>query len=254
MENYPGLEPVDGPGFVARLRSMLVRFGIAVEAGEVTGISVGDGGFLLDFNNGSVRAGAVIVATGTRAVRLDLPGAGELEDPKLFYEVAALFEEFPEPARIIVIGGGEAALDYSLSLAGRGAEVTLLIRGDRFRANNRLIEAVSAEARIEACFGVEAVGFEEGAEGVVVQARSSDADRMFPGQAVIAAIGREPALPVLPGGAGVGKGEPVATAIPGLFIAGDVRRGSLGQAGIAVGDGLEAAIQAVAWLRRRGEG
>jgi len=251
IENYPGLEPVDGRTFAARLADLLMRFELTVEQAEVTGIDVAERGFLVDLDTRTMTARAVILATGTRAIRLDCDGARALEGERLFYEVAALFERYPEPGRVIVIGGGEAALDYSLSLAGRGAEVTLLVRGDRCRANVRLLEAVAGEDRIGIHFGIEIAGIAAAIGGVRVLTCLSAGKREFESKVAIAAIGREPAPPSLPEGFWPDSSGTVATALPGLFLAGDLQRGSLGQAGIAVGDGLEAAQQAVTWLKKQ---
>jgi len=215
----------------------------------VTGLTVTETGFLLDITGREATARSVIVATGTRAVPLDIAGAREFEGSKLFYEVAILLEQYPEPERIVVIGGGEAALDYSLTIAGQGAEVILLVRGDGLRANERLVEAVSLADRIETIHGVVPVGLTEDAGEVVVETASVAGDRTFTGQAVIAAIGREPTLPALEGAILPAGSARVATPVPGLYLAGDVRHGSLGQAGMAVGDGLAAARQAALYLR-----
>ncbi len=252
IENYPGLEPVDGPAFAAGLAEHLTRFDLSITPAEVTRIDVGDDGFILHFLDDAIAARAVIAATGTRAVRLDLPGAVDLEGTELFYEVVELMRARPRPGRIVVIGGGEAALDYSLSLAGRGVAVTLLIRGSGYRACRRLIEAVQAEPRIETLFGIAPRELRADGEAVVVAVTDTSTGGSVPvrGDGVVAAIGREPTIAELLPGLDLGTAPGMMTAVPGLYVAGDARLGSLGQAGIAVGDGLAAARGAVGWIGR----
>ena len=313
IENWPGLEvPASGPEMVRRLEASLERFGIAVRRAAVERVAATRGGFVLTGKMGRGRARltarSVIVATGTVPREWD----DAPEGMRVHTEVADALAVHPKTA--LVVGGGEAALDYALSLAAAGAAVEVWVRGQAPRAAKRLIDMVRAckSIRIRTGVGAETWGksfaarqggtaeFEEGCacalrmtvpsmdsrwDGMTVPGKDSRWDGMtVPSMdsfdVVVAAIGRRPALPELPPAApealsgrdrrGGERGGPtpvaappaapeaepvpaaafsVLTVAPGLYIAGDARRGRLGQAAIAVGDGVEAAM--LAWERIR---
>ncbi len=122
VENLPALEePVSGPELAARLAAHLRRWGLEVRRLAVRRIERAAGGFLVETDGGTVLAGAVVVATGTRPVKLGVKGEEELRRAgRLFYEPADAHARKAEAGRVIVVGGGEAAFDYALGLADRG--------------------------------------------------------------------------------------------------------------------------------------
>ena len=165
VENYPGLEPMNGRELSGRLAAFLDRFGVGIEPADVTAIGGNDGHLVVDSSGGTLEAGAVIAATGTRPVRLPVAGAEALLGDGFWYEVRHLLESGVRPRHVAVIGGGEAALDYSLSLAGAGAAVTLLVRGEEIRAGERLIDLVASNGSISIRHGSEVTGLRRSAAG-----------------------------------------------------------------------------------------
>ncbi|MHB8873309.1 MAG: NAD(P)/FAD-dependent oxidoreductase [Myxococcaceae bacterium] len=238
VENYPGLEkPVTGPELAGRMREHLERFGVEVERGRVDTCTPSTT-FLLTGPFGELRARCVILAVGTAPRPLNLPGEAALLGSLLFYEVKHLLPR--PPSRVLVIGGGEAAFDYSLSLAGAGARVEMCIRAERPAARGRLFEQVSADPRITLSTRTESLDIRREGEGVCLLVRSESGQRTLSGGALLVAAGRTSAAACL-----LPPGE-----LPrGLFVFGDARRGALGQAGSAVGDGLDAARAAVDFLQ-----
>lgn len=236
IENYPGLVPMDGPAFVERLAAHLVRFRLEIERGRVRALRPLAEGLLIETDCGEIASGAVILAVGTHPRALDLPGD---EQARIFHEVRPLLVAHPEPRRILVIGGGEAACDYALSLAAAGAQVRILVRGSRLRARGRLAQRIAEQEQIVISYGAVA---QEIHSGIVLAL--ADGSRTEEAEALLVAIGRRSAAPpLLPEG-------PAA----GIFVVGDARSGALGQAGIAIGDGLAAAAAAVDLLDKRGPG
>lgn len=250
VENYPGIEPVDGRNLTVLLKEFLNRFDIMIEREVVEGVCVDGEQYLVETTGGGILARSVIVAAGTRPILLDVPGAGELREKKLWYEITDLLDLEPQPGHIAVIGGGEAALDYSLSLAGAGGRVTLLVRGSAFRACRRLIELAETMQTITPLFGVEVVRLESTERGVSVRYSESGEEASLECDGVVAALGREAATSDLLKDCPVEGRNSIYTDHRGLFITGDARLGSLGQVGIAVGDGLEAAMAAVSVVER----
>jgi len=251
VENYPGLEPMDGREISNRLKEFLDRFRVEIVPAVVSSVRRDSGQLVVDSSDGVLGAGAVIIATGTRPVLLEVPGSEELRGRGFCYEVRELLEADPVPERVAVIGGGEAALDYSLSLAGAGASVTLLVRGGVLRAGQRLIDLVAADEHISIRYGIGIGSLGRSEEGMTVTFSSEELEDSLHCDGVVAAIGRETATDHLPEELRGGNTASVGTGWEGLYIVGDARLGALGQVGIAVGDGLEAAMAAVSLVKGR---
>lgn len=221
VENYPGLEsPVTGQEFAGRIAKHVARFGVGVEKATVKEITGSGGGWVVHTDREEIEAACVIAAPGTVPRDAGIEGEDRLRGRRLFHEVRALLAAIPSPGKVTIIGGGEAAFDYALSCASTGANVRILVRGSAPRARGRLAAMVADDPRVEVRTGVFVASVDE-----------IDAD------AVLVAVGRR-SLPFVER----------LTDGPGLFICGDARTGSLGQAGIAVGDGLAAAAKAVAMM------
>jgi len=242
VENYPGVPPVDGPGFVALLAAHLERFGIQVVEEEVLAVRPG---LVVEGTRTSWRPRAVVLAVGTAALELDLPGAAGSRH--VFTEVRALLERSPD--RAVVVGGGEAALDQALSLSASGTRVTVMVRAERLASTGRLPEAVRADRRIEVRLGCALRGLHATGNAVEVEVEDGGATEWIVADGVLAAIGRRPLTSELIGDLDLEPLDGVHTAVPGLFVVGDARLGGLGQAGVAVGDGLNAALAAAAEVR-----
>lgn len=275
IENDPATGgPIGGPEYATRLRTALARFGVEVVPWEVKSVT---GNFVLEGEMAPLAAKAVVLATGTRPLPAGIPGELEVAGNALYYEVAPALAVRPTSA--LVIGGGEAAFDYALSLAGGGAQVTIAIRASNHQANDRLAAAVEASPAITVTTQMLVQLLAPTRGGCSASGSGPQGSFELTVDVVVVAVGRRPRLPDLgellergpgPRGAPTGRrgiaagraaasGKTIAaqglTILPGLYIAGDARLGSLGQSGIAVGDGLEAAQLAaahVAELREKG--
>lgn len=265
MENYPGLEaPITGPDFMGRLQADLADFDLEVTRGTVKRIEPTPGELRVHTAHTTISADAVIVAVGTVPLPLGIDGEGDLAGGPLFYEVKNLLPL--SPSSVIVAGGGEAAFDYALSLARAGAEVHLSVKNARPSAGERLEQQVadtpgikvSTRSRVKTCIpqgrGILATledkrgvhDLEADALLVAVGRRSAAFELLEPRELAGRAQARARAR------AREGESERGLTYKPGLFIAGDARLGTLGQVGIAVGDGLLAAMKAVKFAEERG--
>jgi len=282
VENYPGGErPLRGQELAQRLGHHLERFALKVRKGVVTSIrpverkvpsplrepgpfedeapvqpATSRAGFKVTGDFGEMLARAVILACGTVPVQPGIPGETQ-PGLRVFYEVNELLPYLPRTAA--VVGGGEAALDYALSLAEAGAKVLLLVRSSKLRANCRLVEMVEKEPRITVSLDTPV--------REIQKAPGNRVDLLLPSRRLsvdgaLLAVGRRtlagslvpPPPPPLPGAPTASplrfqaESPSCLTSIPGLFIAGDARLGGLGQVGIAVGDGLWCAAAAMAFL------
>jgi thioredoxin reductase (NADPH) len=247
VENYPGIEkPLRGPELAERLRAHLARFGLAVERAEVTAIAREGDDYIVDGDPETMRARAVILASGTEPVRLGISNERECEDSAVFYDVRSLLRRHPNPRSVVVVGGGEAACDYALSLSASDARVTMAVRSNRLKARGRLADAVRRSSAVRVLFETvcESVGISPTAvrlRGAAGDTEESETD------AVLVAVGRRSAAAALLESMGAAPPAAENGPLAGLFVAGDARRGGLGQVGMAVGDGMRAAAAAVSF-------
>ncbi len=249
IENYPGLPPTEGPAFAALIGAHLHRFDIPVEQGVVHRLFCREDRFSISGNFGAIHARSVIVSVGTKPALLEAPGAAALRGHGLFHEVADLLSA-EKVSQVLVIGGGEAALDYSLTLARAGAEVRVCVRGEQLRAQGRLVDLVARSPLIKIEYNATPRSLSIAESDVAVEFDTSKGRAIKTADAILAAIGRTSRAPQLLNELDVDPFEGVTTRLRGLFVAGDARTGSLGQAGMAVGDGLAAAMAAVDFVGR----
>lgn len=241
VENYPGPEaPLTGPQFAVRLRVHLRRFGVEVSRGEVHRVARQGEALLLYGDVDRVCTRALVLATGTAPRPLGLDNEAELSGRWLHWEVRTLLPK--RPARVAVVGGGEAAFDYALSLARGGARVTILMRAARPRARGRLLHWVEQHRAVELWPGTRLLAAVEREGELALSLHQQGQRRWQRVDALVAAVGREAAKrPRLD--------EGVAHS-PGVYLVGDAHHGRLGQAGMAVGSGLWAAAEVASFLER----
>ncbi len=231
VENYPGLPPLPGPAVVRLLGAHLQRFGLGVTEEEVGVVLPQEDHLELRCASNILRSRAVILAVGTVPVPLQVSGAEHLR-----YEIRSLLAE--SPAAAAVVGAGEAGLDHALALDEAGIEVHLIVRGGRLRATGRLVQLVGERPGVHVHLHTRLV--EVLPRGAVVL--GPEGEQRLAVDYTVASIGRTSCLPQL--GVDSSPEAGIVTRHPGLYLAGDARSGGLGQLGVAVGDGLAAAMVA----------
>ncbi len=239
VENFPGVPGgIAGRTLAARLRRQLRALGVAVEEERVVRLSGRAGRFRIQTEGDSFLAARVILSCGTRP----LPPGPPLEALRLhvrFHDsVLPLLRARGEI--IAVIGGGDAAFDYALSLAERN-EVHILVRADRARALPLLVERCARHPRITIHdrFRLAAAEPLDGDRGIVL--RAGRRRRELRCSRVLTAVGRRPALDFLD--RDLRAILPRLAAGKWLYLAGDAGNGRLRQAAIAAADGLRAAME-----------
>ncbi len=248
IENLPGVEPLDGQSMAARLRRHLETVGMEVEQATVERVRPADAGFVIHGTSTVIEARAVILAVGTRPVPLGIPGVHAANG--VFYEVRTLLRHHPSPQSVIVVGGGEAALDSALSLAEAGACVSVVVRGKEPKACQRLLDEVRGNARISIIPGASPVRYAEGQGGVRLEVCSSHGTDVLCATTLLVAIGRVSTVPEILGELASGVRHGLLQPFPdqALFVAGDARHGRLGQLAMAFGDGVAAAGRAISYV------
>jgi thioredoxin reductase len=248
VENYPGFPGgISGSDLISRFEKQLEETGVAVTLEEVTKLDYTDDRFVATTDRGETVSFAAVIASGTRPKRLaDVSFLDGTED-RIHYEVHPIAGI--RKKTIAIIGGGDAAFDYALTLS-RKNRVFILNRSDRTRCLPLLFERVEKTKNIT-YLPSHPIG-EVRSDGhtllIVPDESKAGGKDILRADHVIAAIGREPRLDFL--GPSLLKNLDRLTKKGRLFMVGDVINNVFRQTAIATGDGLFAAMKLSDMLRR----
>jgi thioredoxin reductase (NADPH) len=262
VENYPGYpEGVLGPDMMAELRTQAERFGAEVRTIDVTRVDFRQRPFVLETDEGTVRANSVIIATGASAKRMEAAGE-EAMFGRGVSTCATCDGWFYRDKPIAVVGGGDSALEEALFLTRFASHITVIHRRDALRASKVLQQRAFANPKIDFRWNtiVEKVLGDERVEGLQLRDTVTGAESALPVAGVFVAVGHQPNTALFAGQIDLDAagyiarqdGETTATNIPGVFAAGDVRDHRYRQAITAAGDGCKAAMDAERWLEAQG--
>jgi len=257
VENYPGYpEGVLGPEMMQEFRKQAERFGTEFLTDDVTKVDFSERPFRVWVGDDEYRAETVIVATGANARQLGLESERKLQGRGVSYCAvcdAAFFRE----KEVVVVGGGDSAMEEATFLAKFASKVTVVHRRDAFRASQIMTDRAQATDRIEFVLDsvVEEVLGDGLVTGVVVRNLKTDERTEIPAEGFFVAIGHDPTTELYKGqldmdesGYLVTKGKTTETNVPGVFAAGDVQDHVYRQAVTAAGSGCMAALDAERWL------
>ena len=269
VENYPGFaNGIQGPELMDVTRKQAERFGAEIVVDTVSAIDVSARPFVLTLEaGGSVAADAVIVASGATAKYLGLPAEKRL----LGYGVSACATcdgFFFKGKEVVVVGGGDTAMEEATFLTKFCTRVHLVHRRDAFRASKIMQQRVLANPKIEILWNTVVTdilgepggeGFASGVKGVLVKNVASGETRTIPVSGYFAAIGHQPNTDIFRGKLAMDEtgylkiAHPsTRTSVEGIFAAGDVADMVYRQAVSAAGEGCKAAIDAERWLAAQG--
>ena len=259
IEDFPGFpDGVSGYELGPNTQLQAMNAGAEFAMSEVTGLAQTGDGWLVATADGKYDAGAVIVASGSHARTLGLPGEDRFLGRGISH-CASCDAPLFRGQTVGVVGGGDSALQEALTLAEHVSKVVLFHRGDSLAAQDVYVQRVLNERKIEVCRQTEvrAILGEDEVTGVSVRDLQTDAERTVDLSALFVYVGLAPNtdflgdLLQLDGDGRIPTDIWMQTAVPGLFAAGDVRRDSASQAITAAGDGATAAIAADRYLRSR---
>ncbi len=263
VENYPGFpDGVNGFDLGQAMLRQAEKYGLETSYADVTALEQVAGGFRLRTAAGDAPARAVIITAGADYNRLGVPGEDRLTGRGVSY-CATCDAAFFRGQDVIVVGGGDAALDEGLFITRYARAVYIVHRRDTLRASRVLQERAFAEPKISFIWDtvVEAIEGEDSVTGAQLRNVKTGARRALSAGAVFIFIGQHPNTGFLGGmlkldtGGHIPVSRWMETAVPGLFAAGDVRVDSARQVATSTGDGVTAAIRADHYLsdQERGE-
>jgi thioredoxin reductase (NADPH) len=261
VENYPGYpDGIMGPEMMQDFRRQAERFGAEFVTDDVTKVDFSEQPLRVWVGDREHTAESVIVATGASARQLGLESERSLQGRGVSYCAvcdAAFFRE----KQVVVVGGGDSAMEEAIFLTKFATKVSLVHRRDDFRASQIMIDRARANERIEFVTPtvVEEVLGENG-QTTAVRLRDLDTDetRDVPAQGLFVAIGHDPNTKLFldqldhdEAGYLVTKPGSTATNVEGVFAAGDVVDHTYRQAVTAAGSGAMAALDSERWLAAR---
>ena len=260
VENWPGDTEVQGPDLMVRMQDHASAVGCEIIGDIISSVDFSKRPFLAQSDCGTVYiADAIILATGARAKWLGLP----TEEKFKGFGVSACATcdgFFYRGQEIVVIGGGNTAVEEALFLTNFASKVTLIHRRDELRAEAILIDRLMKNPKIEPLWFHEldeVIGTDTplGVEGVRAKHTKTGEITEIPAKGVFVAIGHSPAnelvkdvLDTHMGGYVVTKPDSTETSIPGVFAAGDLTDHKYRQAVTSAGMGCMAALEAERWL------
>lgn len=264
VENYPGFpEGILGPELMERMREQSKRFGAQVKFEAVTKVDLDSSPFAVATGGSEYTADALIIATGASARQLGLPSELEL----MGYGVSACATcdgFFFKDQEIVVVGGGDSALEEAIFLTKFARKVTVIHRREELRASKILQDRAQTNEKIDWLWNKVVIGIEgsreEKVQGVRLRDTQTGEETDLPTQGVFVAIGHTPntgifgdALQLNEAGYIVVAEPTTRTSVEGVFACGDVTDVLYRQAVTAAGSGCKAAIDAERWLEARHE-
>jgi len=261
VENFPGFAaPVQGPWLMEQMRLQAENVGTRTIADHIAAVELNKRPFRLQGDNGAAYScDALIIATGAKAKWLGLPSETKFKG----FGVSACATcdgFFFRGKQVVVIGGGNTAVEEALYLSHIASKVTVVHRRDMFRAERILQERLFQRGNVEVIYDhvadeISGGGEPLGVTGVRLKNVKIGGVREIEAEGVFVAIGHEPASGVFEGQVAIKpngyiKTAPfsTATSVPGVFAAGDVADDIYRQAVTAAGLGCMAAMEAERWL------
>jgi thioredoxin reductase (NADPH) len=256
VENYPGfVDGIMGPELMERMRKQSQRFGTEILTENVTSVDFSQRPLLVSTANTTYQARSVIITTGASARMLGIPGERELLGHGVS-TCATCDGFFFRDRELLMVGGGDSAMEEAIFLTKFASKVTIVHRRDSLRASKIMQERAMNNPKIE--FIWDTVLTEVVGDGKVAGAKTRNLktgeEGELPAGGVFVAIGHTPNTKLfegqleLTGGYIVTDSETSATSVEGVFAAGDCVDFRYRQAITAAGMGCEAAIDAERWL------
>ena len=258
VENYPGFDSgIMGPDLMQIFKKQAERFGTEIKTETINSIKKIDGGFSLKSAKETYEFKSVIISSGASAKWLDVKGEKELQGHGVS-ACATCDGFFFKEKEVIVVGGGDSAMEEALFLTKFATKVYIVHRRDSFRASKIMQDRVLGNDKIEVLWNKEVTEIHgsESVESVSLSDTKDGSSSEVNIDGVFMAIGHTPNVDFLAGLVELdekgyvktGFTTETSTSVPGVFAAGDVADSIYRQAVTAAGTGCQAAIDAERWL------
>ncbi len=260
VENYPGfIDGIMGPELMEQFEKQAARFGAEILAVHVTEVDLSARPFTVKAGDQTWQTETIIVATGASAKWLDIPGEQQLRGRGVS-ACATCDGFFFKDRELMVVGGGDSAMEEATFLTKFASKVTIVHRREEFRASKIMQDRALANPKIEVAWNatIDEIHGEHEVTGVTLRDTVTGETREVTTDGVFMAIGHTPNTSLFEGALDLDDGgyvlvaEPrTDTSVEGVFAAGDVTDTIYKQAVTAAGQGCKAAIDAERFLEAK---
>ena len=260
VENYPGfIDGIMGPELMEQFEKQAARFGAEILAVHVTEVDLSTRPFTVKAGDQTWQAETIIVATGASAKWLDIPGEQQLRGRGVS-ACATCDGFFFKDRELMVVGGGDSAMEEATFLTKFASKVTIVHRREEFRASKIMQDRALSNPKIEVAWNatIDEIHGENEVTGVTLRDTVTGEIREVATDGVFMAIGHTPNTSLFEGALDLDDGgyvlvaEPrTDTSVEGVFAAGDVTDTIYKQAVTAAGQGCKAAIDAERFLEAK---
>lgn len=256
VENYPGFpEGILGPELMDKMTKQASRFGSDYKVETVISVDFSKRPFKVNTDKGQYQSKAVIIASGAEAKWLDLPNEQRLRG-KGVSACATCDGFFFKGKEIVVVGGGDSAMEEAIFLTKFASKVTLIHRRDEFRASKIMLKRAQDNDKIEFITNTEIIDVlgKDKVDGVVLRNVKTKEKSELKTEGLFLAIGHNPNTDIYKNSIDLNEkgyiktGPYSKTSVEGIFTSGDVNDFRYRQAITAAGMGCAAAIDAERWL------
>ena len=257
VENFPGFpEGVLGPELMDNMRQQAEKFGADIRYEDAYTLELEGDIKKITLEDETLLARSVILATGSEYRHMNVPGEEEFSGRGVSF-CATCDGFFFRDKHVIVVGGGDSAMEEATFLTKFASKVTVVHRRDQLRASKAMADRALANEKIEFAWNsvVEEVLGDSAVTGVRLRSTVDDSTRVLDADGVFVAIGHLPRTAVVSGQVALDEAGYIlvndpgtATSLPGVFACGDAVDHTYRQAITAAGSGCRAALDAQNWL------
>jgi thioredoxin reductase (NADPH) len=256
IENYPGFpEGVQGPDLYELFQKQAERFGAIVDYSSATAVDLNSSPFRITADSGEYRARVLIVTTGASPRKLGIPGEELLRGKGVSY-CATCDGAFFRNRNVMVIGGGDSALEEGIFLTRFASQVTIVHRRAELRAGRILRDRARQNPKIRFLLEtvVEEIRGPNSVKSAVVRHVPSGRTDVLPMDGIFIFVGHDPNTTLFKGLLDMDEGgylrvdDRMRTSVPGVFAAGEAADPTFRQVATSAGMGVAAAISAERWL------
>lgn len=264
IENYPGIERIDGPGLIQNMQKQAESFGARIKTGsEVESLEKQQDGNITVISGGEKFVSRVVILTpGSDYRKLDVPGEDKFRGSGVSY-CGTCDAPFFRGKHVVAVGGGNTAVEETLHLAKFAEKVTMIHRRNEFRASRVLVEELQAKANepdsnliIKYSTVATAIEGQNKVTSVKLKNVKDDSEDDYPCDGVFIFVGMVPNTDFLKGFVELTEMGFIKcdcaylrTSVPGVFVAGDCRIGAAMQLATAAGDGVVSAMMMKQYFR-----
>jgi len=261
IENYPGFTDISGPKLMEKMSNQAITYGATIKTGvELQNIEKVANHFTINTNMGKYRSKSIVLAVGSTYRKLNIPGEEQLIGAGIHF-CATCDGAFYRDREILIIGGGNSALEEGIFLAGFCKKVTIINRSESFKASKTYVEKLNHIKNIEVHHNTLSLEFLSDDNGLFrslrVQDRSTKKESELSADGVFIFIGLIPNTKFLDGYIALNEKGFIKTthmgqtSVEGIFAAGDCRQGAIAQVAAATGEGVLASYGVKNYLKNK---